>query len=458
MNTKLTWDEVPEEIKERIKKRYLKGPMPKWSKQDFEAQDQERSMGIDPPREWVESLLPKKSNVVKLVQGMEDEHPKRRQSVVADYERCLVELGYTFRRNVLMDRLEFSLGELKNHPLTDAAEASILAKLSNKQFGNVGKARIAMEDMGNKGAYHPVKEFFELLKWDGADHVGKFCSFFTDAHNPVVYSTGEQRTLFHALMRRWIIGAVGKVYDSALNQNPVFVLDGVQRLGKSYMCEYVCPKAEWFFEGPIKPEDKDYWGYLASHLVWEVSEIGSTMRKADLDALKHFITKKEVVWRPAYGRRDIQKPAMASFIGTLNDVGGFLDDPTGHTRFRPVKVMSIDYAYSKEVDKLQLWAQAVALYSQGETYKLSEEESVAVNESQQDYEVENPIVDEILERYDIDPLHTTFISGKEIFEGLSGGPSNQAYHKAMKKLGCVRTRKKINQVKTWVWSGLVQKN
>jgi putative DNA primase/helicase len=376
------------------------------------------------------------------------------------YECVLTDLGYTFFRNVLADRLEYVRGEESTtnpkRPMSDAIEASILCQVRIKGLVNDTTSRLVMADMGNKRAYHPVRSYLAGLKWDGVDHIAKLSGYFKDSHDVIKYNDGSERTMFHALFRRWMLGAVGKAYDPAMNQNPVLVLDGVQRIGKSFFCQWLCPNLTWFFEGPIKPEDKDYWEYLAAHLVWEVSEIGSTMRKADLDALKHFITKKECAWRPAYGRRQLQKPALASFIGTLNDAGGFLDDPTGNTRFRPVQVMAIDYGYSKEVKVDQLWAQALHLYTSGETYKLSQEEETSVLQNQELYEVENPVVDRILETYEIDPTFTHIVWNKEMNDYL-GDVYPKAKAAALKKLGCVAIRLKIQGNTQRGWKGLKPK-
>ena len=75
--------------------------------------------------------------------------------------------------------------------------------------------------------------------------------------------------------------------------------------------------------------------------------------------------------RRPYGRFDIEKPALASFIGTVNPDGvGFLTDTTGNRRFRPVFLQSIDRRYSTACNVSQIWAEAVAAYRNGETADL----------------------------------------------------------------------------------------
>jgi predicted P-loop ATPase len=62
-----------------------------------------------------------------------------------------------------------------------------------------------------------------------------------------------------------------------------------------------------------------------------------------VEALKWFLTLETVTVRRPYGHFDLDKPALASFIGTVNDDGaGFLTDVTGNRRFRPTSLTTIN--------------------------------------------------------------------------------------------------------------------
>jgi predicted P-loop ATPase len=133
-----------------------------------------------------------------------------------------------------------------------------------------------------------------------------------------------------------------------------------------------------------------------SHLLWEVSELDATTRKADVSALKDFISKKVVTVRKSYGQHDTVKPALASLIGTVNDGTGFLSDDTGNRRFLTV----MDY---QKLDVNQIWAEAVAMYRQGEAWELTGPEKILQTQQNKQHESESILEGWIQSYFDISP-------------------------------------------------------
>jgi putative DNA primase/helicase len=141
---------------------------------------------------------------------------------------------------------------------------------------------------------------------------------------------------------------------------------------------------------------------MSQKWIWEISELGNTTRKADADALKDFLTQGHITVRKPYDRWEIKKPSLASFIGTVNAIGGILNDPTGNRRFMTAYVNQINWKYA-DGSPDQLWAQALTLYRKGESWHLTPEEAklaAVVNDS---YAVEDPTIDYIRRHFEIDP-------------------------------------------------------
>ncbi len=175
----------------------------------------------------------------------------------------------------------------------------------------------------------PVRDYLGATAWDGRDHIGALAAHFTDAHEVITYADGTARTVMHAWLRRWLIGAVGKVYGKA--QNPMLTLTGGQGIGKSHFVQWLCSGLpDLHVELAIRPDSTDQLKLLSTKWIWEVAELGATTRRADREALKSFITLGYATYRPPYGRYELHKPALASFIGTVNpDGAGFLNARPG---------------------------------------------------------------------------------------------------------------------------------
>lgn len=202
-----------------------------------------------------------------------------------------------------------------------------------------------------KNAFHPVQQYLEEAgEWDGEDHIGALASH--------VFSTDN---LFEKWFRYWIVGAVARAYEETFV--PVLVLSGPQGAGKSYLAKWLCADVPHLFnEAPIAPNAKDCSMRRSTCWIWEVGELETTTRKADRGALKWFLSQEHVKERKAYGYEDTLKPVLCSYIGTVNNIDGFLNDPTGYRRFMVVEVTHIDFSYSTAVNRKQLWAQALHIY------------------------------------------------------------------------------------------------
>lgn len=388
-----------------------------------------------------------------------EELPSFSESIV----NALKTLGYAFRLNSAADTVE-----VNGKPLSDAMAATIRARFRDLQLKNISMA--AMEDAYTAEAlthsYHPVRDYLTRLEWDGKDHLSHLVQYFTSDDEPVCYDDGERVPLHAVYLYRWLIGAVQKAYTG--KQNPMLVLDGPQGLGKSQFVRWLCRSIPgYFYEGPINTADKDNDVRAITTFVWEVAELDATTRKADVAALKYFITREQVRVRKAYGRHEVDKPALASFIGTVNNTTGFLADETGSRRFYITRLTHINWRYTTEVNVDQVWAQARALWEQGEPAMLTPEEQRVQRATNARYEAESTL-DDYLDMYFSTPANSTqvdsddLLSAGEIIQhlvenrvNLSGSEKSQAMEigRVLRSKGCERVHTRDGKR----WSKIVKK-
>lgn len=327
---------------------------------------------------------------LKAILDFEQQKNAKKRFRAKDYVTQLKRLGYEFKLNDCDDTIE-----VNGKPLEDGQIDMIRTQMRDAGFTQVGIAEEVYRAYAWKHRYHPVKDFLSGLSWDGKNHIENLASYFNDEYG-----------MFPAWLRKWLIGAVAKVYQA--EQNPMLVIDGKQGIGKSEFVKWLArPLPAYFTEGAIDPGEKDCLIRLARYWIWEVSELGATTRKADYEALKSFLTTRVVTVRKPYGRVDIIKPAMASFIGTINNSSGIFSDPTGSRRFLVSNILSIDWGYS-DLDPNQVWAEAMAAYLAGEDYRLTPDERKKALQIAEDYETPEPIENLLQKYFVIDPDNSNY--------------------------------------------------
>jgi hypothetical protein len=263
--------------------------------------------------------------------------------------------GYKLTYNTLRDAI-FVNGEMLN----DTIFAGIHYHMMNAGISSQEAIRSVMTATAAMNPYNPIVTYIETVKqhYDGSPQLEHLCSFFEDEDG-----------LFPLYLRKWLIGAVRKILFR--EQNPMFVMMGSQGVGKGYFVRWLCPVDDVFVSSIILPDNKDHMIRACERWIWEVVELGSTTRRADMEALKAFLTQDVFSLRRPYGHYDVDKPVTASFIGTINDDGaGFLSDSTGNRRYRPVTITRIRHEYATAIDRDQLWGQIMMLVEQGETADL----------------------------------------------------------------------------------------
>jgi predicted P-loop ATPase len=193
-----------------------------------------------------------------------------------------------------------------------------------------------------------------------------------------------------------------------------------------------------------------------------VAELDSTTRRADVSALKHFVTRRIVDVRVPYGRYPISKPAAASFIGTINPDGvGFLSDPSGNRRFAVVEIDSIDWSYTA-IDRDQLWAQVYAMYKAGEPFELTRHEQEVQAEMNLEYMTETVVEELVMKHYTLDPSDdNSMIEPMAMIEqlellGLRGDQDRNKWQlgRIMQKRGIPYSRRRIDGKRVRVYVGV----
>lgn len=201
--------------------------------------------------------------------------------------------------------------------------------------------------------FDPIKDYFRGLGWDGVRRVDRWLDTYV----------GVKDELSLALGRMWLISGVARALDPGCQADYMLVLIGRQGARKSSVLQELCPSVEWF--QPTLPDlhNKDAMQSLVGSLIVNADEMSAFKRADVIEIGKNFLTVRADRFRAPYKEMFRLYKRRCIFAGTSNS-RQVLIDPTGARRFWCVDVGRIDLE-SLRRDRDQLWAEAVAMYCDG---------------------------------------------------------------------------------------------
>lgn len=220
---------------------------------------------------------------------------------------------------------------------------------------------------------NPVKDYLETLTWDGQPRV--------ETCLPGVHPTSYTRMV----ARKSMVAAVARMFDPGVKWDHTLVLYGGEGLGKTWWINKVFRG----YDSTLgKITDKDT--LLIMHRSWiMLADEGHSLKKADVDVQKEFLTRTSDVFRMPYDRETVAHKRRFVFWSTTNDEI-FLRRQEGNRRFLIVhSEEKVDFTglTSDYID--QLWAEAVHLYQEGELLYLEEHESLLAKEERERFTEED---------------------------------------------------------------------
>lgn len=209
-----------------------------------------------------------------------------------------------------------------------------------------------------KNKYHPIIDYLNSNTWDKTSRVDTLM---------IDYLGAEDCEYTRNVTRKMLVAAVSRVFNPGIKFDYMLVLVGRQGIGKSYIINLL--GREWYSDSLNTVYGKEAYEQLQNAWILEMAELSAT-KKADAEAIKHFISKTEDSYRQAYGRRVDTFKRQCVFFGTTNE-NEFLKDRTGNRRYWPLMV-GVNKPLKnlfKDLNKNeinQIWAEALYLYKCGE--------------------------------------------------------------------------------------------
>jgi predicted P-loop ATPase len=264
----------------------------------------------------------------------------------------------------------------------------------NPSAGDVGRA---VQTAARHRVFHPVRDYFDSLVWDGVPRDDTWL---------IVYFHADDTPYIRAIGPRYLISSVARIYQPGAKVDHALVLEGPQGKQKSEALRTLAVNDAWFTDRLSHVASKDAAQELAGVLIIELAEMDALTR-ATASAMKSFLTRRRDRYRPPYGKHLTTLPRQCVFAGTINPpTEGYLKDPTGARRLWPVACHGmIDLAGLEKVCG-QLWAEAVHHFKAGAPWWLEtpELEALATAEQEARFVVDDweaPIAEWLGDRTDV---------------------------------------------------------
>lgn len=258
---------------------------------------------------------------------------------------------------------DFEVHELDDYDITQMTSTLETAEISP----NTSNVHRAIEVVAKENSFHPARDYLEGLQWDGKERLKTWLSYYLGAEN-------EDHEYLSIVGTKWLVAAVNRLYKAGCDFHHVLVLEGKQGAGKSTalreLATFGTAKKEAYFTDQVGISDihnKDTIKMLQGSIIVELAELAGFNKKED-EEIKSWITSPVDQTRLPYARTPVKFPRQFVLSATTNSYD-YLKDPTGNRRYWPVEVGSIDLGAIRE-DRMQLWAEAVALYREGHTIYL----------------------------------------------------------------------------------------
>ena len=279
-------------------------------------------------------------------------------------------------------------------------------RIENSLWKDLSKEKpVRMQDLHHViesdyvAAYHPFRFYLEHLPpW--TEEQGDNIMELSLSVN--VKGDSDEQFLFAAYLKKWLVAMVASWMDDKVVNNVMLVLIGEQGAYKTTWFAHLLPPQlrEYFYtktnSGMVSKDDLltlSQYGLMC----WE--ELDS-MQLKELNKLKAAMTMPSINERAAYARHHENRPHLASFCGTGNNVQ-FLSDPTGTRRWLPFEVASIDSPLSQPFNYEGIYSQAYALYRQGFRYWFDKNEILQLAQHNKQFETAqsaNELIDEFFRK------------------------------------------------------------
>ncbi len=272
------------------------------------------------------------------------------------------------KRPVMLRRLPWRQVDTETRYMCDEDEMEFTKYLAGVyNILNRANTKDSLYTHIKRNGYHPVRSYLDSLKWDGVKRIDKLL---------VDYMGADDTEYIHLVTRKTLVAAVARVRQPGIKFDYVTTLVGPEGDYKSTIWRKL--GGAWFsdsFSFSLLNQGNKALEAIQGFWIVEIGEL-SGLRKMELEAVKHFVSKQDDSWRGAFRHFVDDFRRQGIFVASTNKPAPLIE-ANGNRRWwlatvsREKAVRSvIKDLTDAEID--QIWAEADELYKSGEELYLPE--------------------------------------------------------------------------------------
>jgi predicted P-loop ATPase len=375
--------------------------------------------------------------------------PFRAAKTLANAQKAVTEIGFICSYNAFTERFHIETREGVKE-LSDQFIIMVRQQVLREYGFDPRKDHIrdAIESLCLERRFNPVVDWLDGLEWDGVSRLDDWLSRHLGA---------APSPLNAAIGRKVLCGMVRRAKQPGCKFDHVLVLEGEEGIGKSSAVKLLAggPGDGYFSDASIlEASDKEQQELTKGVWCYEISEL-TGIRKAAVEKVKQFISRRTDRARAAYAHYVVDQPRQCVFIGSTNDQE-YLTSQTGNRRWWPVACASepIDLD-ALEAERDQLFAEAVLAEPEEDLF-IAADLFLDLRELHESRRTKHPWEDELaglednqhVSRYEVPGGVELRIHTRQIFDvvlrkppGTAGDADNKRLSQIMQRFGWTKSQK-----------------
>ena len=231
--------------------------------------------------------------------------------------------------------------------------------------------RIMLRDQNYFDQENPILNYFDKIRgtYKGESHIDKLCNHITPRSFDKEPDYYRERMNF--LIRKWMVASVAQWKDGIPNAVALGFISMEEYIGKTFLTRFFLPESlEGYYVQPENDSRFSLSDVFTRYLIVCFDDlVGINKGTARIEEFKKYTRSQMILVQRRNDEFPTERNRVAVPMFTANrtaEIGGFLTQNHGTSRYGTIEVEKIDKRYSQRVKVDQMWTEALMLYENSE--------------------------------------------------------------------------------------------